>query len=132
MLLMMVIPRLGASGFTVPETISGVENLTAQSLVLLAQGVDDLKLIDARLPVDRYNGFIEDSIFLSDLASVCAGLKSSVTGKQQSLVFYSNGIHCGRSAEAVKTALDCGYSRVYWLRGGFDEWLRNDFPYLVE
>ena len=132
MLLLTVFPRLGASGFSVPETISGVENLTAQSLVLLAQGIDDLKLIDTRLPADRYNGFIEDSIFLSDLDRVCAGLKSSDAAKQQTLVFYSNGIHCARSARAVQNAVDCGYTRVYWLRGGFDEWRRSDFPYLLE
>lgn len=129
---MMVVPRLGISGSVVPENIPGVETLSASSLVLLAQGVDDLKLIDARLPADRYNGFVEDSILLADIDNVCASLDSVVTTKEQALVFYSNGIHCARSVRAVNRALDCGYSRVYWLRGGFDEWRRSDFPYLLE
>ncbi len=132
MLLMMVVPRLWASGSSVPANIPGVETLSAQSLILLAQGVDDLKLIDARLAEDRSSGYIESAIALPDPDSICARLKSSVTNKDQALVFYSNSSNCSRSSKAINKALDCGYTRVYWLRGGFEEWRRSDYPYLLE
>ena len=39
---------------------------------------------------------------------------------------------CGRSAKAIVIALQCGYSNIYWFRGGFEEWLSKGYPYLQE
>ena len=132
MLLMTVVPRPWATGFSAPETIAGAETLNAESLILLAQGVDDLQLIDARLNQDRTTGYIEGSISLSDLDTSCAKLETTVADKGQTLVFYSNGINCPRAARSIGKALECGYTRVYWLRGGFEEWRRGDFSYMLE
>lgn len=42
-------------------------------------------------------------------------------------MFYCNGIQCGRSVIALEIAKGCGYTRLYWFRGGFAEWKRNAY-----
>ncbi|MBL4868208.1 MAG: rhodanese-like domain-containing protein [Pseudomonadales bacterium] len=44
------------------------------------------------------------------------------------MVYYCNGPKCGRSATAVKIALKCGYEKIFWFRGGFEEWKIKRFP----
>ncbi|PYS55985.1 MAG: molybdopterin-synthase adenylyltransferase MoeB [Acidobacteria bacterium] len=49
--------------------------------------------------------------------------------KQQAIVVYcAGGV---RSALAAKTLQDLGYSRVYSMRGGFNEWKNNGLPFVV-
>ena len=45
-------------------------------------------------------------------------------------LFYCNGVKCDRSVKSVNIALGCGYVRLYWFRGGFEEWRRKDYHYL--
>ena len=132
MLMILVYSQPRAAGFSVPESIAGAEIINAESLIVLAQSVSDLKLIDSRLAQDRSTGFIEGSISLSDLETSCERLRSHLSSKSQAAVFYSNGIYCPRSARAISKALDCGYTRVYWLRAGFEEWRNSDYPYMLE
>lgn len=40
----------------------------------------------------------------------------------------SDGVKCGRSAKAIKIAVKCGYSNLFWFRGGYAEWLEKGYP----
>ncbi len=44
------------------------------------------------------------------------------------VVFYCNGIKCGRSAEACKKAISFGYKQVYYYREGFPGWKSSGYP----
>lgn len=48
--------------------------------------------------------------------------------KNATLIFYCNGAECWKSYKASKVAVDAGYQRVQWLRGGIPEWKAKGLP----
>ena len=48
--------------------------------------------------------------------------------KSAPLIFYCNAGECWKSYKASKVALDAGYKKVQWLRGGIPEWKARGFP----
>ena len=44
------------------------------------------------------------------------------------VTFYCNGMNCDRSDKAAVIAIDCGYSEVYWFRGGIEELRARKYP----
>ncbi len=90
----------------------------------------DLLLIDSRIESDRMHGYIEGSVSLPDIETSCVALQKIAPSQKQALLFYCNGVKCGRSVRAVRIAELCGYDNLYWFRGGFEEWLSKGFPFL--
>lgn len=115
-----------------PESIDGSTKVTAEGFIELVDSIPDLIVIDSRIPGDRKQGYVEGSISLPDVDTNCDTLAKHIPGKNAPTLFYCNGVKCGRSAKAVKVALKCGYSNIYWFRGGFEEWLAKGYPYLQE
>jgi rhodanese-related sulfurtransferase len=109
-----------------------VQTLDAESLIELAYTHPELIVIDSRVSDDRRLGYIEDSISLPDEQTSCKTLNKVTSDKSHLLVFYCNGIKCGRSMKAIKIAQHCQYQNLYWFRGGFQEWRLKDYPYLME
>lgn len=116
----------------VPDDIDGATTINAEGLIDLVQNVPGLVILDSRITDDRTVGYIEGSISLPDIKTDCKSLKKKVSGKTAPVLFYCNGTKCGRSVNATRKALECGYSNLYWFRGGFEEWKAKDYPYLVE
>lgn len=114
-----------------PENIPGAVKIDAEGLIELAQKTRPV-LVDARIAIDRKQGYIEDSISLPDIETNCASLKAIAPDVRAPLLFYCNGPKCGRSVVAVRIALACGYRSLYWFRGGFEEWKLKGYPYLKE
>lgn len=112
------------------EAPPGVTVIQAEDLVRLARDHADLILIDSRTPVDREIGYIEDSISLPDDQTNCNTLSRLSNRHDQPLMFYCNGDKCNRSRDAVQKARVCGYSKLYWLKGGYQEWREKRFPVL--
>lgn len=124
-----------AGGFArldIPQTIPGVTTVDAEQLIDLVSGEPDLVLIDSRIETDRIHGYIEGSVSLPDIATSCMSLKTHVPTVEEQVLFYCNGIKCGRSVRAVRIAKLCGYKHLYWFKGGFEEWQQKGFPYLRE
>ena len=115
-----------------PETIAGSTVINAEQLIEFANQTPGLIIIDSRIPGDRKQGYIETSISLPDIDTHCDRLARIIPDKAAPVLFYCNGIKCGRSGKAVKIAVNCGYSNIYWFRGGFQEWLAKGYPYLQE
>lgn len=44
------------------------------------------------------------------------------------IVMYCNGGECWKSYKASKVAVDAGYKKIHWFRGGFPEWKSKGFP----
>jgi rhodanese-related sulfurtransferase len=112
------------------EQIPGIEKVNAEQLIDLAADTPDLLIIDSRIANDRAHGYIEGSISLPDTETDCDALAKLIPVKRHPTLFYCNGPTCGRSARAVKIAMQCGYTNLYWFFGGFEEWQAKKYPYI--
>jgi rhodanese-related sulfurtransferase len=111
-----------------PETIPGTQLITAEQLVELIDSTPGLVIIDARRHEEYARGHIEGAIFMLDTDMTPEKLSSKVRSKNNPVVFYCNGERCVRSTNASKKAVSWGYKRIYWFRGGWQEWHSKGLP----
>ncbi len=112
----------------VPDSIPGTTKISAEQLIELVQKHPDLVIVDARKSSDRDKGFIEGSKHLVNTDTTPETLAKIAPNKAAPIAFYCNGIKCNRSGDSATLAIKAGYSKVYWLRGGLDEWTAKSFP----
>ncbi len=115
-------------GIASPEDIPGTTKVNAEELIELMWAAPQLTLIDSRIMSDRNEGFIEGSISLPNTETSCESLEVVIPEKSTPVLFYCNGIKCGRSAKAAQISIDCGYNQIYWFRGGIEEWKQKQLP----
>ncbi|MBF0266268.1 MAG: rhodanese-like domain-containing protein [Gammaproteobacteria bacterium] len=115
-----------------PLSIHGVTTISAEDLITLLHSDKGIALIDARIKEDRKIAIIEGSISLPNTETDCNSLENIIPTQSSPVIFYCNGVKCGRSLKSAKIAKQCGYQIIYWFRGGIEEWLKKDFPYSVE
>ena len=111
-----------------PEQLDGTTRVSAEELIELVETAPDLVIIDARKFSDHAKGWIEGSISLPNTETNEASLAKHIPTKSTPVLFYCNGVKCGRSSESAKIALSLGYSKIYWFRGGMDEWETKGYP----
>jgi len=116
-----------ADDYLSPNNIEGSTKIDAESLIQLANEEDELVIIDSRIRSDRRQGYISGSISLPDTETDCVSLLPLINNKDSAVVFYCNGPKCRRSDRAVTIAHNCGYSNIYWFRGGFEEWQKKQY-----
>ncbi len=116
------------AGEDVPDTVPGTTKVSAEQLIELVQKHSDLVIVDARKPSDRAKGYIEGSVALVDTDTTPESLAKVASNKAAPVVFYCNGVKCGRSVNSAKVAAGAGYSKIYWFRGGWEEWIAKGFP----
>lgn len=124
-------PNLAKKKVIVPEKITGVKTVTAEQAITSLTSDNAPILIDARIKKDRSHGYIESSISLPDIETNCNTLSSITRNKEQHLMFYCNGVQCGRSVVSIKVARSCGYHNLSWFKGGFAEWKEKDYQYMT-
>ena len=112
----------------VPDSIPGTTRISAEDVVDLVQKFDDLVIIDARVAKDRLGGYIEGSVSLPDTDTNPDTLAKVIPSKSTHVLFYCNGVHCGRSVKSAHVAVDAGYSNIFWFRGGWEEWMAKGMP----
>ena len=106
--------------------------IDSENLIELYQSVPGLRIIDSRLRQDHALGHIEKSHSLPLHETNCESLSVLASDSDQAMVFYCNGNGADVSTEAVHIASNCGYKRLFWLRGGFIEWQDKDYPFVIE
>lgn len=111
-----------------PQDMPGTTKVSAESLIELINQQPRTVIIDARITKDREQGYIESSLSLADVDTDCPQLAERIDDLQSPVLFYCNGPKCGRSANAARIALDCGYTQIYWFRGGYEEWRAKNYP----
>ena len=119
-------PALAAEA---PRVIAGATTVDAEGVIELISGTPDLVILDNRREADFAAGHIEGAIRLIDsditgpevLATVVPALDAPV-------LFYCNGLACGRAAAAVEMAVGWGYSNVHYYALGMDEWRALGLP----
>ena len=123
-------PNLTQAKVIVPEKIPGVETVNAEQVIEILTSDNPPILIDARIESDRVHGYIESSIGLPDISTNCDTLGKVATDKSSHLMFYCNGVQCGRSVVAIKIARSCGFHHLSWFKGGFAEWNEKGYQYI--
>lgn len=116
-----------ADTYTSPDKIDGSTKINAELLIKLAGDQENLIIIDSRIKADRRQGYIAGSISLPDTETDCFSLHRIIDKKDSPTVFYCNGPKCRRSDRAVVIASECGYTNIYWFRGGFEEWKSKNY-----
>lgn len=114
--------------FEAPSRLDGATVIDAEKLIELKNGNDDLVIIDSRIETDRSSGYIPSSVGLTDDQTRCDSLAGVLSTPTTPVVFYCNGVKCNRSTRAISTAKQCGYSEIYWFRGGMHEWKGKGYP----
>lgn len=112
-----------------PDAIDGTTRVSAEQVVELVMNTPDLVVIDARKTSDREAaGWIEGSIGLPNYDTTADSLQKHIASKSTPVLFYCNGVKCGRSVESSKIAVSLGYEKIYWFRGGWEEWMQKGMP----
>lgn len=125
-------------GITTPDTIPGVVRVTAEGAAELAQ--KEAVLVDTRsqkeFDNERIRGAVLASYFEKSLKELnydaakddFSGLTNLKLDKAKPVVFFCNGPECWKSYKASRAAVQAGYSKVYWFRGGMPEWREKRMP----
>lgn len=116
----------------VPKLLEGTKIVTAEQVVDLIGETDELVVVDARKVSDHKQGWIEGAHSLPNTETTEATLAKLVPNKAGPVLFYCNGIKCGRSYKSAKKAIEYGYTNIYWFRGGIDEWEAKGLPMVKE
>lgn len=116
------------AGEMTPESLAGTTKVSAEEVIGLLEKHADLVLIDARKSSDHTKGYIEGSVALPNTDTTAESLAKHIKTKSTPVVFYCNGVKCGRSVESAKIAIAAGYSKIYWFRGGWEEWTKKGLP----
>ncbi|MGV6826174.1 MAG: rhodanese-like domain-containing protein [bacterium] len=111
-----------------PMSTPGATTINAEQLIELAGENSNLIIVDARITDDRLLGQIAGSVSLPDIDTTCETLANAAPNTADPVVFYCNGVKCGRSLNSIKVAMGCGYKNMYWFRGGFAEWEQKKYP----
>ena len=124
-------PNLAKPKIVVPEMIAGVDTVSAEQVIEILTSDNPPILVDARIKKDREYGHIESSISLPDIETNCDTLAATVTtDKDKHIMFYCNGVQCGRSVVSIKVARSCGFHKLSWFKGGFAEWKEKGYQYV--
>jgi molybdopterin/thiamine biosynthesis adenylyltransferase/rhodanese-related sulfurtransferase len=85
-------------------------------------------LLDVREGDEWEQGHLDQAIFLPRGFLEVKADKTLTDKKQPIVVYCAGGV---RSALAAKTLQDLGYTQVYSMRGGFNEWKNNGMPFVT-
>ncbi len=134
---MLMAAAAAAMSAETPGTLAGVTVVTAEQARKLADG--GVPIVDTRVGNEFAQEHIkgaksvpykeksakdvkfdpkEDSFELAKLPAA----------KSAPVIFYCNAGECWKSYKAAKVALDAGYTKVHWLRGGIPEWKSKGYP----
>lgn len=114
-----------------PQSVPGTTRVGAEQVVELILSNPKLKVIDSRHSEEYAKGHIEGAISLLDSEMTPALLAKHVAGKDAPVLFYCNGERCLRSSNAARKAVAWGYAKVYWFRGGWQEWVEKKMPVTI-
>lgn len=111
-----------------PMTIAGTTTVNAEQVVDLVTKKSNLVILDNRKPEDFAAGHIEGAIRLIDTDVTPDSLAKAIKTKETPVLFYCNGLKCGRAAKAAAVAVQQGYKEIYYYALGLDEWSKKGLP----
>jgi rhodanese-related sulfurtransferase len=111
-----------------PMEIAGARTVDAKQIFELVSKSSSMVILDNRKPEDFAAGHLEGAIRLIDTDVTPETLAKYVATKDTPVLFYCNGVKCGRAAKATQKAVELGYSKVYYYALGMDEWNAERLP----
>ena len=115
-----------------PDSIEGVQIVTAEQAIELILGNPDMPVIDSRKKTEYVKGHIEGAISLLDTEMAEQSLQAVAPDKDTKILFYCNGERCLRSSNAINKAKGWGYTNLIWFRGGWKEWSDKRLPVVTQ
>jgi rhodanese-related sulfurtransferase len=115
-----------------PRDIKGAKSVDCYSLLDLIATTPGVVIIDNRTQADFEGGHIEGAIRILDTEMTRELLAGAVKSKETPVVFYCNGVKCGRAAQATIKALEWGYANVYYYTEGMLDWKTNRLPIVTQ
>jgi rhodanese-related sulfurtransferase len=120
-----------------PMELAGATMVTAEQAKKLADG--GAPIIDARVANEYAEAHIKGAksapykersgkVANFDPKGDSFDLAKLPADKAAPVIFYCNGAECWKGYKAAKTAVDAGYKKVQWLRGGIPEWKAKGYP----
>jgi rhodanese-related sulfurtransferase len=117
-----------ASAQDAPMSINGATTINARQIFDLIDKSSNLVVLDNRKEEDFAAGHIEGAIRLIDTEVSAETLARHISAKDTPVLFYCNGVKCGRAAKATEKAVQLGYTKVYYYALGMDEWNKEGLP----
>jgi rhodanese-related sulfurtransferase len=126
-----------AAAVDTPNTLSGVTVVdSAKVQEMMRSGVT---LYDTRVAAEYAEAHIKGakSLPYKEKSAKAVGFDKSQdefaldklpADKNTAVIFYCNAGDCWKSYKASKVAVDVGYKRVNWFRGGIPEWRSKGLP----
>lgn len=112
-----------------PMAIPGATTVDADGVIGLIETTPALVMLDNRKEGDYAAGHIEGAIRLIDTDITGPEvLAAHAAAKDTPMLFYCNGVKCGRAAAAAAKAVGFGYGKVYYYALGMDEWKAKGLP----
>jgi rhodanese-related sulfurtransferase len=122
-----------ASAADAPQSIDGATTVDANGVIDLIGGEADLVILDNRREGDYAAGHIEGAVRLIDTDITGPDvLAEHVPSLDTPVLFYCNGLSCGRAANAVEMAVGWGYTAVHYYALGMTEWNELGLPVATE
>jgi len=101
--------------------------ITAEEVKKIIDLKQKAVIVDARTSAEYQNERIPTSINIP-VENFEKEYKQLLPDKKVAVIFYCNGVKCGKSAEAAKKAIAAGYLNVKVFSGGIPEWKEKGFP----
>jgi len=112
-----------------PMEIKGATTVDSKKVIELILNTPGMVVVDTRTKSDFESGHIEGAVNILD-TEIASGnlLKAAVSSKATPVLFYCNGVRCGRAANATAQAIELGYSQVYYYALGINDWKSAHLP----
>lgn len=112
-----------------PLEIAGAKTVDAAAVIDLVQADAALVIIDNRKEADYNAGHIQGAVHLVDTDITAPEVLAKVVpSKETPVLFYCNGLKCGRAANATRLAVEWGYGKVHYYAKGMEEWRAEGLP----
>jgi rhodanese-related sulfurtransferase len=115
-----------------PENMPGAKRVSAEEVVDLILSNPDMIIIDSRKKTEYLKGHIEGAINILNTELTLDHLETIAPDKTQAVLFYCNGARCLRSSDSIDKAVNWGYRKIFWFRGGWEEWTEKRLPVISE
>jgi rhodanese-related sulfurtransferase len=120
------LPAIAVAKEAAPLSVDGATTVSvAEAKELFDQGA---LFIDPRGDADFDAGRIPGAVHLPLDGALSEASLSEVAGKDETLVFYCNGVKCGVSSKACAKAIAWGFTDIRYFREGLPGWEGAGLP----
>jgi len=124
--LLVTTPLINAEEKTSPETVAGAITINASEAKKLFD--QEVMFIDVRKDKDWTAGRIPGAEHIELKKVYSEKTLGEFVKKDQLVVIYCNGPKCLRSSKASAMAVDWGFKKVRYFRGGLPAWKAASYP----